>query len=90
MSLLYIKEESKNIEMDKESIEHNITSPLTVLHSKFENLDLEATGLDLEKNLAELEEARKLYPLDDKLKTMSIELNHKLANQTSQESSSNN
>lgn len=80
MSLLFIEEENKNIEIEKESIKHHVISPLTTLHTKFENLDIEAKDFDLEKNLAELEKARKLYPLDDKLKMISIELNHKQAN----------
>ena len=35
---------------------------------------------DLESSLKEVQMMRKLYPLDDKLKMISIELNHKRVN----------
>ena len=77
---LYIAQEDKNLDTLSVTSKHKEMTPLEVLHSKFENIDIDAKNLDLDATLIELEEARKLYPLDDKLKMISIELNHQWAN----------
>ena len=54
-----------------------------VLHTaqkKFLDIDINDENLDLDKAIEEIKEARKIYPLDDKLKMVDIELEHKRAN----------
>jgi len=82
ISSLYIAEEDNSLELEIKSIKHKDTSSLTILHEKFGNLDLNSQNLDLEQTIREIKEARKAYPLDDKLKMIDIELEHKRANKS--------
>ena len=82
MGSLYIAEEDKSLEKEIQAIKHKDNKPLFKLHEKFLKLDVNAKGFDFNDSLAEIEAAVKLYPLDDKLKTIKIELEHKRANKT--------
>jgi hypothetical protein len=82
MGSLYIAQEDKSLDKELKAIKHTDGKPLLKLHEKFSNLDVNAKGFDFNNSLKEIEEAVKLYPLDDKLKTLKIELEHKQANKT--------
>ena len=82
MGSLYIAEEDKSLDKELQAIKHKDNKPLLKLHEKFSKLDINAKGFDFNDSLAEIEAAVKLYPLDDKLKTLKIELEHKRANKT--------
>ena len=82
MGSLYIAEEDKSLDKELQGIKHKNIKPLVKLHEKFSKLDVNAKGFDFNDSLAEIEAAVKRYPLDDKLKTLKIELEHKRANQT--------
>ena len=60
----------------------NDVSALHKLQDKFLKIDINDKNLDLDKAIREIKEARKLYPLDDKLKMVDIELENKRANQS--------
>ena len=81
ISSLYISEEDGTLQKELKSVKHLDTSPLIRLHKKFSKINIDSNNLNLEEAIIEIEEARKLYPLDDRLKTISIELEHKRANQ---------
>ena len=55
--------------------------PLSILHNIFLNLDINSNDLDLTKALKAIKEARRAYPLDDKLKMVEMELDSKKANE---------
>ena len=57
------------------------TKPLHKVQHKLLSIDINDKNLDLDKAIKEVKEARKTYPLDDKLKMIDIELEHKRANQ---------
>jgi len=82
MSSLYISKEDKSLDAEIQGMKHKYFSDLKVFHMKYERLDINAKDFDLQSTIAEVDRARKLYPLDDKLKMISIELNHKLANES--------
>jgi len=79
MGTLYITEEDHSLQRELSHIKHPDMQTLHELHEKFALLDIDAEGFDLNGSIKELEAARKLYPLDDELKMISIELNHKRA-----------
>ena len=81
ISSLYISEENGTLEEELKSVKHKDISPLIKLHRKFSKINIDSKNLNLEDAIKEIEEARKLYPLDDKLKTIAIELEHRRANQ---------
>lgn len=64
---------------EKNSVQNNNLDKLHTLQEKFLKIDINDKNLDLDKYIKEIKEARKLYPLDDKLKMISIELNHRRA-----------
>jgi ABC-type transporter Mla MlaB component len=78
---LYISEEDGTLQAELKSVKHPDTSSLIRLHKKFSKINIDSNSLNLKEAIREVEEARKLYPLDDKLKTIAIELEHKRANQ---------
>ena len=82
ISSLYISEEDGSLEKEIKSVKHKDISPLLKLHKKFSKININSKNLNLEESIKEVETARKLYPLDDKLKTIAIELEHKRANET--------
>ena len=82
MSSLYIAEEDNTLEVELKSIKHRDTSPLIKLREKFSKIDINSEKLDLSQAIKEIKEARKLYPLDDKLKMIDMELEHKRANES--------
>jgi hypothetical protein len=53
---------------------------LDALHQNFSHIDINDKNLDLDKSIEAIKEARELYPLDNTLKTIDIELEHKKAN----------
>jgi len=53
--------------------------PLEILHDMFLKLDMES--VDLEKAITAIKQARVAYPLDDKLKMVEIELEHRFADE---------
>lgn len=69
------------ISYEEEQAPLNI-KPLEKLHRKFLNLDMNDKHLDLKKAIKEIKDARKIYPLDNKLKMVDIELEHKRTNQS--------
>ena len=73
ISTLFISYQDQHTPMD--------TKPLHKVQNKFLAIDINDENLDLEKAIKEVKEARKLYPLDDKLKMVDMELEHRLANQ---------
>ena len=81
ISSLYISEEDGTLEEELKSVKHQDNAPLIKLHKKFSKIHINSKNLNLEEAIVEIEEARKLYPLDDKLKTIAIELEHRRANQ---------
>lgn len=78
---IYIAEEDNTLEVELSQIKHPDTQKIQQLHEKFALLDMDAENFDLNKTIEEVNQARKLYPLDDELKMISIELNHKRANE---------
>ena len=77
---IYISEEDKSLELEMKTIKHKDTSSLIEFHKKFKNLDMNSKYFDLEQAIKDIKQARKAYPLDDKLKMIDIELEHKRAN----------
>ena len=84
MGTLYITEEDDSLQRELSHIKYPDKQTIHQLHEKFALLDINAEDFDLNKSLKELEAARKLYPLDDELKMISIELNQKRAQQASE------
>ena len=82
ISSLYISEEDGTLKEELKSVKHKNNSLLIKLHKKFSKIHINSKNLNLEEAIKEIEEARKLYPLDDRLKTIAMELEHKRANQT--------
>lgn len=58
------------------------TSKLKEAQRKFLKINIKDKNLDLNQSIKEIKEVRKKYPLDDKLKMVDIELEHKRANQS--------
>jgi len=57
-----------------------LQKPLFLLHQHFEHIKMKnLSDEELQEVLSHLDAARKLYPLDDKLKTLQMELNNKKA-----------
>lgn len=80
ISSLYISKEDGSLDKELKSIKKIDLKPLEVLHDKFLNLDIDAKGFDLDKAIKEIKQARKLYPLDDKLKMIDMRLENRKAN----------
>jgi|GEM_PF-6595219 len=53
-------------------------------HERFLKLDIHSETLDLDKAIKEIKNAREQYPLDDKLKTIDMELENRYANEEHQ------
>ncbi len=83
---LYIAKEDGSLDPEINSIKHTKKIPLEQLHNKFLHLDMDSKELDLDKEILEIKKARAIYPLDDKLKMIDIELEHKRANKAYQTS----
>ncbi|WP_415397803.1 hypothetical protein [Sulfurimonas sp. CS5] len=81
MSSLYISKEDKSLEVELKSIKHPDIIPLIEFHNKFSKIDIDSKGLDLNKTIIEIKKARKLYPLDNTLLRIDIELEHRRANE---------
>lgn len=81
MSSLYISKEDKSLELELKSIKHPNITPLIEFHNKFSKIDINSKGLDLNKTIIEIKKARKLYPLDNTLLRIDIELEHRRANE---------
>ena len=60
----------------------NKQTTLQKLHSKFLKIDVNSEELDLDKAIKDIKQARKKFPLDDKLKMIDIELEHRRANES--------
>lgn len=86
ISSLYIAEEDKSLDKEIKSIKHLDTKPLEKLHKEFSQININSNELNLNKTIEAIKQARKAYPLDDKLKTIEIELEHKKANEASKNS----
>lgn len=84
MTSLYIAEEDNSLEAELKSIKHIDTKPLEELHNKFSSIDIDSKDLDLQKSIKEIKKAREQYPLDDKLKMIDMELEHRIANESYQ------
>ena len=82
MSSLYTAEEDNSLEVDLKAIKHPDLEPLKKLHNKFSKIDINSKELDLTKTIKEVKEARKLYPLDNILLRIDIELENRRANET--------
>ena len=59
-----------------------LSKPLKELQEIFLAIDINAKELDLDKAIKAIKLARKKYPLDDKLKMVDIELEHRKANES--------
>ena len=73
-----IVEETKY--QDKEFIDKQKNSSFTKLQDKYKTFDINAKDLDIQAAIKEIKDARKRYPLDDRFKTIEIELENKDAN----------
>ncbi len=82
ISSLYIAEEDNSLEIELKLIKHKDIKPLIAFHEKFAAIDMKSKELDLNKIIFEIKQARKIYPLDDKLKMLDIELEHRRANES--------
>ncbi len=82
MSSLYISKEDKTLDKEIKSIKHPDLKPLQKLHDKFSKIDINSNDFDLNKTITEIKQARKLYPLDNTLLRIDLELEHKRANKT--------
>jgi len=82
LSSLYITKEDSSLDKEIKAIKHPNVKPLIEFHQKFSKIDVHSKKLDLDKLIKEVKQARKLYPLDDKLKTIDMELEDKRANET--------
>jgi hypothetical protein len=81
MASLYIAQ--KDNTTDKEFVktkEPNLKA-LEKLHNKFSKIDINSQSLDLDKTILEIKEARRLYPLDNILLRVDIELEHRKADE---------
>ena len=54
---------------------------LNKYHEIFLKLDVHSKNLDLDKAIKDIKKARVEYPLDDKLKTIDMELENRYANE---------
>jgi hypothetical protein len=54
---------------------------LKKLHEKFLKIDVHSKDLDLDKAIKDIKQARKKFPLDDKLKMIDMELENRRANE---------
>jgi len=54
---------------------------LKKLHEKFLKIDVHSKNLDLDKAIKDIKQARKKFPLDDKLKMIDMELENRRANE---------
>jgi len=55
--------------------------PLTILQDMFLSLDMESEDLDLDRAIEAIKQARSAFPLDEKLKTIDMQLEDKRANE---------
>jgi hypothetical protein len=76
ISSLYISKEDHSLDLEISSLKHADNVTLNHLHEKFKNIDMNLSEKDLNKAIEDIKKARKLYPLDDKLKMIDIELEH--------------
>ncbi|WP_324172583.1 hypothetical protein [Sulfurimonas sp.] len=81
ISSLYISKEDGSLDKELKLVKKIDIKPLQILHDKFLNLDIDAKGFDLQKAIKEIKQARKLYPLDNKLKMIDMKLENKRANE---------
>ena len=56
-------------------------SPIKTLHKLFHKLDIDSPDLNIKEVQKYIKEARRAFPLDDKLKTIEMELNNRAANE---------
>jgi hypothetical protein len=82
ISSLYISEEDNTLDAELKLIKHPDVKPLKELHDKFSKIDINSKNLDLNKTIIEVKKARKLYPLDNILLRIDIELEYKRANES--------
>lgn len=54
---------------------------LSEYHDVFLKIDVHSKTLDLDKAIVEIRQARREYPLDDKLKMVDMELENRYANE---------
>jgi len=71
---LYISKENNSLDTELKAIKHIDLKPLALLHQKFSALDMSAKDFNLSSSLEEINKALVLYPLDEKLKTIKMEL----------------
>jgi len=79
MSLVFIIEGQKEPKHNELKREIKLSS-LDKLHNKFLKIDIDSKNLDINQTLKEIKKARIQYPLDDKLKTIYLELENRYAN----------
>ena len=77
MTSLYIAQEDNTVDIELAKIKEPDLKPLEKLHNKFSKIDVNSKSLDLNKTIADIKEARKLYPLDNILLRIDIELEHR-------------
>ncbi|WP_372998658.1 hypothetical protein [Sulfurimonas sp.] len=56
-------------------------NPLKILQDMFLKIDIKSIDLDLNRAIEAIKQARRAFPLDDKLKMVEIELEHRRANE---------
>jgi len=81
MSSLYISKENNSLDSELKKIKHIDLKPLAIFHQNFLNLDMSAKDFNLTNSLNEVNKALVFYPLDERLKTIKMELMTKKADE---------
>jgi biopolymer transport protein ExbD len=77
-----VAEKDKTAQTTKLIAKENNLVHLKLLHDKFSKIDINAKDLDLDEMIKEIKEARKIYPIDNILLRIDIELEHRRANES--------
>ena len=79
---IYLQNQTKSSDSSFK-VEKEIESrSLEELHKVFLGIDINSEKLDLDRAIQAIKQAREQYPLDDKLKMVDIELEHRKANES--------
>jgi len=84
ISSLYLLKEEGDLKPELKEMKHRDkkTIELDKIYNEFSNLNLKSKSINIDKMIIKVKKARTLYPLDDKLKMIEIELDNKKADQT--------
>ncbi|MBL0708048.1 MAG: hypothetical protein JJW00_03280 [Sulfurimonas sp.] len=82
MGSFYISKENGNLDKELKNIKTEDVKPLKTLQDKFSKFKLDDKNFDLQKAIDEVKQARKHYPLDNKLQMIDMKLENKRANES--------